>query len=140
MTGCAPQQPPTPDTRATDEAAIRAADTAWSKAAEAKQVDAHVAYYTADAIVLPPNEPLTTGNEAIRKLIGDFFAMPGFSVKWQPTKVEAVYTSYACVNAMVRARNFFGLRLGEFTFSFNEISLTENLPDLTTFSSAFLWR
>ena len=86
--GCASQPSGAPDTRAADEAAIREADIAWSKSAEAKQVDTHVAYYTEDAIVLPPNEPLATGKEPIRKVIGDLYAMPGLSVKWQPTKVE----------------------------------------------------
>ena len=39
-------------------------------------------------LALPPNEPLATGKEPIRKVIGDLYAMPGLSVKWQPTKVE----------------------------------------------------
>ena len=44
--GCAPQQPPEPpDTRATDEAAIRDADAAWSKTAEANDLDAMVGYF-----------------------------------------------------------------------------------------------
>ena len=40
-------------------------------------------------MVLAPNEQMASGKEAIRKVISDLFAMPGFSVKWQPTKVEA---------------------------------------------------
>jgi ketosteroid isomerase-like protein len=89
MTGCTAQQPPAAsDTRAADEAAIRAADIAWSKVGEAKLVDQHVAYYTEDAVVLPANGPLTTGKDAIRKVIADLYAMPGMSVKWQPAKVE----------------------------------------------------
>jgi len=89
MTACSPQKPPTPpDTRAADEAAILATDNAWSKGAEAKDVDEHVRYYTEDAVVLPPNEPMAIGKEAIHKVIGDIFAMPGFSVKWQPAKAE----------------------------------------------------
>jgi hypothetical protein len=39
--GCTQQQP---DTRAADEAAIRAADVAFSKAVEAKQLDAAMAF------------------------------------------------------------------------------------------------
>ena len=53
--GCAPKQQAAPDTRATDEAAIRAAEIAWSEAAGAKQLDATVAYYADDATVLAPS-------------------------------------------------------------------------------------
>ena len=88
--GCGPQQPQAPpDTRAADEATIRKADNDWAKAAESKQVDAWVAYYSDDAVVLPPNEKMATGSDAIRKSIGALFALPGMSIKWAPTKVEA---------------------------------------------------
>ena len=92
--GCAQQQPAPPDTRAADEAApyaklqIQQADAAWSKASESKQVDAMVAYYADDATVLAPNAPMTSGKDAIRKMFGDMFGMPGFSLKWQATKVD----------------------------------------------------
>lgn len=85
--GCAEQPSGTPDTRATDEAAIRAADIAWSKVGAAKDVDGHVGYYTTDAIVMPPNEPLATGKESVRKVIADLYAMPGLALSWQPVKV-----------------------------------------------------
>lgn len=88
--GCSAQQSQTPpDTRAADEAAIRKADTDWAKAAESKQVDAWVAYYSDDAVFLPANEKMATDRAAIRKSIGDLLAMPGLSIKWAPTKVEA---------------------------------------------------
>lgn len=61
----------------------------WSKAAESKQVAAWVAYYSDDAAVLPPNEKMATDRDAIRKSIGGLFALPGMSIKWAPTKVEA---------------------------------------------------
>ncbi|MBI4548127.1 MAG: DUF4440 domain-containing protein [Ignavibacteriae bacterium] len=83
--GCTPQQP---DTRAKDEAAIRDADIGWSKVAETNQVDQMIAYFLEDAVVLAPNEPMASGKEAIGTMLRGFFAMPGFSVKWQPTKVE----------------------------------------------------
>jgi uncharacterized protein (TIGR02246 family) len=82
------QQTAPPDTRAADEAAIRAADAAWAKAGATKDANAHLAYYTSDAVLLPPNEPPATGAEAVRKVITDLYALPGMSVKWQPTKVE----------------------------------------------------
>ncbi len=80
---------PTPDTRAADEAVIRAADVAWSKVAEAKQMDEYFSYFLDDAVVLAPNEPILVGKETIRKSQGELFAMPGFAVTWELTKVEA---------------------------------------------------
>ena len=85
---CTPQQQTASDTRPADEAAIRAADNAWSKVAENKQLDEMMAYYGEGAETLPPNAPLVNGKEAIRKMWSDMFPLPGFSVKWQPTKVE----------------------------------------------------
>ena len=86
--GCAQQQS-APDTRAADEAAIREADTAWSKVAAAKQLDAMVAYYADDTSALWPNQPILTGKEAIRKAWEPMLQSPGFSLSFQPVKVEA---------------------------------------------------
>jgi ketosteroid isomerase-like protein len=74
------------DTKA--EQALRDADAAWSKAAESKDVDKTVSYYSADATVLPPNAPVATTKEAIRKIWSDMLASPGFVISWKATKVE----------------------------------------------------
>ena len=86
---CAPPQaPPAPDTRAADEKAIHDADVAWSAAA-AGGLDGFLSYYTDETAVMPPNEPISIGKEAARKSLDPLFKMPGFSVKWEPMKVEA---------------------------------------------------
>ena len=85
--GCGQQS--APDTRADDEEAIRDADIAWSKVAAAKQLDAVVAYYGADASILYPNQPIVTGKEAIRRVWEQMLQSPGFSLSFQPVKVEA---------------------------------------------------
>ena len=86
---CAPQQPAaTADTRGDDEAAIRKADMDWANTAQSKQVDAWMTYYSDDAAVLPPNEPMAIGKEQARKAMSDFLALPGLSLKWAPSKVE----------------------------------------------------
>ena len=74
------------DTKA--EQALRDADDAWSKAAASKDLDKIVSYYSADAIVLPPNAPIATTKEAIKKVWGDLLAIPGFVISWKATKVE----------------------------------------------------
>jgi uncharacterized protein (TIGR02246 family) len=86
MPACTKQQP---DTRAADEAAIRATDIAFSKAVEARQLDAALAFYADDAVVMFVNAPMLTSKDAIRKAFGEFFAMPGIAMKWQVTKVVA---------------------------------------------------
>src|SRR5258708_34847642 len=76
------------DTRAQDERAIRTADAATLKAAQANDVDRAVANYADDADWLPPNAPIVHGKTAIRagwaKLIGN----PGFTIDWQINNVE----------------------------------------------------
>ncbi|HEY7680727.1 MAG TPA: DUF4440 domain-containing protein [Terriglobia bacterium] len=82
------QQQPAPDTRAADEAAIRQADIAWSEATATKQAEAMVGYYDEQGSVLPPNAPIATGKDAVGKVWAGLFAIPGFSVHWQPDRVE----------------------------------------------------
>jgi ketosteroid isomerase-like protein len=94
--GCnSAQQPPPapPDTRAADEAAVRKADADWSTAAQSKQVDGWVAFYTDDTVMLPPNDRLTTGKDDVRKAVTGLLTMPGLSLHWQPTKVEVARSS-----------------------------------------------
>src|SRR2546429_176416 len=83
--GC---QRETVDTRAQDERAIREADAATLRAAQAKDVDGAVANYAEDGSWLPPNAPMVNGKAAIRagwlKLIGS----PGFNIDWQIDKLE----------------------------------------------------
>ena len=76
------------DNRAADEKALREWDAQWSKAASAKDVDKTVSYYADDAMVLPPNGPMVTSKDAIRKIWKDMVTAPGFSGGWKATKVE----------------------------------------------------
>lgn len=82
------ETPAPPDTRAEDERALRDLDAQWSKAAGAKDVEQFVSFFADDSSELPPNGPMLTGKEAIRKWASELTAMPGFSVSWQPTKAE----------------------------------------------------
>lgn len=78
-----------PDTRAADERAIQETDLAWSKAGEAKDLERLLGFFADSASELSPNAPMATGKEALRKTWAGYFAMPGFAISWQPTKVEA---------------------------------------------------
>ena len=85
--GCATPQPPAPaDNRAADEKTLRDTDMAWSNAATS--LDGFLTYYADDVMVLPPNEAIGNGKEAARKILGELYKAPGFSLKWQSGKVE----------------------------------------------------
>jgi len=86
---CAEQPQEPPDNRAADAAAIRQADIAWAKAAETNGLEGLISYYTDDVMVLPPNMPILVGKDSVRKDLAGLFNMPGFSLKFQPVKVEA---------------------------------------------------
>jgi uncharacterized protein (TIGR02246 family) len=76
-TACAQQQPAAPpDTRAADEATIRAADAEWVKAAAAKDLEKCMSYYADDAVFLSSGAPAAVGKDNIRKNIQGLLAAP----------------------------------------------------------------
>ncbi len=77
-----------PDTLVADERAVRNADRATLKAAQAKDLERNLSFYTDDASVFPPNAPIATGKEAIHTFLAQGFENAGFAIDWQPTKVE----------------------------------------------------
>jgi uncharacterized protein (TIGR02246 family) len=85
---CSGCQRETVDTRAQDERAIREADAATLKAAQAKDVDGAVANYAEDGSWLPPNAPMVNGKAAIRAGWSKLIGSPGFNIDWQIDKLE----------------------------------------------------
>jgi ketosteroid isomerase-like protein len=81
-----PGASPAADTKI--EQAVRDLDTQWSAAAGAKDLDKTVSFYSADAIVMPPNASAAVTKEAIRKIWQDLLAGPGLVISWKATKVE----------------------------------------------------
>ena len=89
--GATPTQTVVPaavDTRAADEAAIRAVDAAWTKAAEAKDVAGTAGAYADNAVLMAPGGPATSGKEAITKGFTGMMADKNFALKFAPDKVE----------------------------------------------------
>jgi uncharacterized protein (TIGR02246 family) len=94
LAACTQAPPPAPpDTREADAATLRDLDAQWSKVAAAKDVEGYVGFYADDAMVFPPNAPMVTGKEGIRKLWADDMARPGFAVSWQITQAEVARSS-----------------------------------------------
>lgn len=88
------------DTRASAEAAIRAADAAGLKAAQARDVAGATANYADNASWLPPHASIVQGKEAIRNAWAQLLTNPGLKINWQITKVnvsragDMAYTLY----------------------------------------------
>jgi len=73
-------------TTASAEDAIRAADAAWDKTYEAKDLAKAVAFCDEQGSLLWPNSPVATGKDAITKLTASAFAIPDFKLVWHPDK------------------------------------------------------
>jgi uncharacterized protein (TIGR02246 family) len=70
------------------ERILRDLDAQWSKAAAAKDLERTVAYYSEDAVVLPPNAMSAATKETIRNVWKDVLAAPGLVITWKPIKVK----------------------------------------------------
>lgn len=71
-----------------DEQAIRKLDVDWSAAAGSKDVEKTMTFYADDASALPFNAPIATGKEQIRQMWAHLTSLPGFALKFGPTKIE----------------------------------------------------
>ena len=60
---------------AADESAIRAIDQQWNEALRTQNDSLIASFYTADAVLLPPNMPRVSGGDAIRKFWADIWPM-----------------------------------------------------------------
>jgi ketosteroid isomerase-like protein len=84
--GCA-QPPAMKDTRAADEATIRAYSQAASEAAHAKDVDKEISFYADDALGFSNYGPTTTTKEAMLAEMKHEFSDPG-TIRWKTSTIE----------------------------------------------------
>jgi len=81
--------------------AVRAADAAWLKAFNTKNLEKSVSFLDEQGSMLVPNAPIVTGKKAAAKLIADGFALQDYKLAWHPDKAgvarsgELGYTSGA---------------------------------------------
>ena len=76
-----------PDNREVDSKTLKELDAQWSKTAGSKDLDATVAFYTDDAIVLPGDAPVAGTRQMIREVWAPMLA-PNASVSWQVNEAE----------------------------------------------------
>jgi ketosteroid isomerase-like protein len=91
---------------ATAIAAVRAADSAWSAAAGAGDLDASAGAIAADGIMFPPGAPPLIGRAAARRFMQESMAIPGFSASWE-TDTVVVAASGDLAYAIGRSRYTF---------------------------------
>ena len=104
---------------------IRALDSEWSQAAQSKNVDKMVSYYTDDASAFPFNAPIATGKEQIRQLWSALMAKPGFSLSFAPTKID------------VAKSNDLAYEAGTFELKMND---AQNNPTTTNGKYVVCWK
>lgn len=83
-----PQPVEPPDTRAADEAAIRAAAKEWASAAVAKDAEKFASFYAEDATLMLGNAPDVKGATAIREAVGGMMQDAKFALSFEPTAVQ----------------------------------------------------
>lgn len=76
-----------PDTRAADEAVIRAAIKEWAAAGRAKDAAKFVSFYADDAVVMMEDAPDIHGLAAIREAIPAMMQDPSFALSFEPDSV-----------------------------------------------------
>ncbi len=78
------QRAPTVDV-AQEEQALLAADRAWSAAAGGgASADSVVTYWTDDARVAMPGQPMVAGKAALIGMVKSSMSVPGFKISWTP--------------------------------------------------------
>jgi uncharacterized protein (TIGR02246 family) len=92
LTACtqppAPSPSAPPDTRAADEAALRALIKDWSAAAQAKDAAKFVSVYADDAVVMMAGAPDIRGLAAIREGIPAMMQDSAFALSFEADRVE----------------------------------------------------
>jgi uncharacterized protein (TIGR02246 family) len=84
----APQPVEPPDTRAADEAAIRAAVKEWAAAAAAKDAEKFGSFYAEDATLMLENAPDLKGATTIRGGVGGMMQDANFALSFETTAVQ----------------------------------------------------
>jgi uncharacterized protein (TIGR02246 family) len=79
----------TPDTHDADVQAIKNLESTWNQDYAGKSADKLGAYYADDAVLMAPGMDATSGKDAIQKMLGQMVSDPAFSLKFEPSKVDA---------------------------------------------------
>lgn len=84
LAGCAE---PAVDVQA-EGAALMQLSRDWSDLVASGDMEAVLAVWAEDAVILPPGLPPVEGKAAIREYVEQATQMPGFSISWEPISVD----------------------------------------------------
>lgn len=84
-TSCAPKT--ASDSSAAGEAAILALDEQWSATAAKNDLEGTLAFYSDDAVLLPPNAPIAADQKSVRESWAGLLG-PNTAVSWKVSRVE----------------------------------------------------
>jgi ketosteroid isomerase-like protein len=77
---------------ATEEAKLLRRDSEWAEAASSgKDIEKILSYWTDDALLIFPGQPILEGKAAIRPYVASSLNTPGFKIRWVSSK--AVFSS-----------------------------------------------
>jgi ketosteroid isomerase-like protein len=101
-------------------------DAEWAQsAAEGRDVERILSYWTEDAVVLPPGLPAVAGKAALRQYVEGSMRIPGFRITWESKDVTLSPD-------------------GQLAYMFSRNAVTVNAPDgtpITTEGRAVtIWR
>lgn len=68
--------------------ALAKLDDEWSAAAATRDADKVASFYAEDAVAYPPNEPVSIGRAAAKKVWAAYFADASFSISWKTVSAE----------------------------------------------------
>lgn len=85
FTACAPSVPAA-DPKA-DEAAIRSLEEQWSAAANKKDLETTLSFYSPVGATMWPDAPASHGTMEVRAAWAEMFKLPGISLKFLPDKI-----------------------------------------------------
>jgi uncharacterized protein (TIGR02246 family) len=71
-----------------EEQRLMETSRAWSRVAQSGDVDAILAYWSDDAVVIQPGQEVTRGREPLRAMIERMNKLPGFAISWEPLEAR----------------------------------------------------
>jgi ketosteroid isomerase-like protein len=72
---------------ATEEAKLLRRDSEWSEAASSgKDIEKILSYWSDDALLIFPGQPVLEGKAAIRPYVASSLSTPGFKIRWVSSK------------------------------------------------------
>jgi ketosteroid isomerase-like protein len=67
---------------ASKEAKLLRRDVEWAEAASGKDVEKILSYWSDDALLIYPGQPVLNGKAAIRPYVASSLNTPGFKIHW----------------------------------------------------------